>query len=155
MEIQGLPAGKNNPINNIEGKNTRKISQGISEKKSDTVIISDFPGTHDTALDMADIRVEFEPRNELVETISQRISDGKYDTRELLSSLAEKMVEADVLFSAVYNEFEFQARADRISEAEAQIETRNYDNQTVIKVIAGRLVHILGFSSLLGDKPEG
>ena len=151
MEIQGLPLGNNAPVNNLGGKNTRKVSSVNLSKQTDSVEISGLLNGQDKDYEASVVRTEFEPRTELIESVSRRISDGEYNTRDMIMKVAEKIVGADVVTDIFHSEFESQVREIRVEEAQDNIESKDYDSHEVLNELANRLVHVLGFSSLFGD----
>ena len=96
MKIQGLFFG-NNVIKNIGGNNTKKVPTGNLNKQSDSVEISgaatDKVMINDTSYV---VETEFQPRTELIESVSGRVSDKEYDSPNVLENIAEKLIEADI-----------------------------------------------------------
>jgi len=154
MEIQGLPLGNKAPVNGLEGKNTRKVSSVNHSKHTDSLEISGLLNGQENDYSAAVVKAEFEPRTELVESISRRISDGKYNTRDMIENVSERIIEADVVTDIVNTEFESQAREIKVEEAQNNIESEMYNNHEVFHEVANKLFHILGFSSLFGNNSD-
>ena len=151
MEIQGLPLGNNAPVNSVGGKNTRKVSSVNLSKHTDSVEISGLLNGQDKDYEASLVKTEFEPRAELIESVSRRISDGDYNTRDMNMKVAERIVEADVVTDIFQSEFESQAREIRVEEAQNNIESESYNSQEVLHDVANQLIHVLGFSRLFGN----
>ncbi len=151
MEIQGLPLGNNAPLNGLGGKNTRKSSSVNHSKQTDSVEISGLLNGQDKDYETSVSKTEFEPRTELIDSVSRRISEGEYNTRDMIMNIAEKIVEADVVTDIFQDEFESQARETKIEEAQNNIESESYNSREVTHEVANQLINVLGFSSLFGN----
>lgn len=150
MKIQGLPYG-NNGINNINGKNTHKVSSRNVIKRSDSVGNSGYllgkdkvDGTPFVA------ETEFEPRVELMESVSERLSNGIYNAPDILEKIAEKVIDAHVATDSISDILMDQVRPEKIEEVNDNIIKNYYDNSEVMQEIATKIINNLGFSRLFG-----
>ena len=148
MKIQGLPLGTNN-INNIGGKNTQKVSAKNIINRADSVEISE-PVVGRDMINEASIVVEteFQPRTELIESVSRRISGGEYNNQEMLGNIAERVIEANVVSNIVSERPGEVVRAEKIEQVTENIANNLYNNQEIIREIANRITTVVGLSDL-------
>ena len=148
MKIQGLPLGTDN-INNIGGKNTQKVSAKNIIKRADSVEISE-PAVGRDMINESSIVVEteFQPRTELIESVSRRISGSEYNNQEMLGNIAERVIEANVLSNIVSERPGEVVRTERIEQVTENIANNLYDNRKIIREIANRITTVVGLSDL-------
>ena len=148
MKIQGLFFG-NNVIKNIGGSDTKKVSTENLNKRSDSVEIS---GTAPDKVMINDtsyvVETEFQPRAELIESVSGRVSGEEYNSPDVLENIAEKLIEADITTDIVSDIRESQMNSEEIEEINNNIANNSYDNQDVIREIASKIVDVIDLSSL-------
>ncbi len=148
MKIQGLPLGTNN-INNIGGKNTQKVSAKNIIKRADSVEISEPVVGRDMINESSIVvETEFQPRTELIESVSRRISDGEYNNQEMLGNIAERVIEANVVSNIVSERPDEVVRTERIEQVTENIANNLYDNQEIVRAIANRITTVVGLSDL-------
>ena len=148
MKIQGLPLGTNN-INNIGGKNTQKVSAKNIIKQADSVEISETAVGRDMINESSIVvETEFQPRTELIESVSRRISGGEYDNQEMLGNIAERVIEANVVSNIVSERPGEVVRTERIEQVTENIANNLYDNQEIVRAIANRITTVVGLSDL-------
>ena len=151
MEIQGLPFENNAQIKNLGEKSTRRISSVNLNKKADSVEISGFSKGKEKVDEVSKIKTEFEPRIELIESISRRLSAGEYVTRDMNMNVAGTIVDADIVNDVIINILENNVRDIKVKDANNNVESDNYSNPNIIREIAKQLINVLGFSSLFGN----
>ena len=96
MKIEGLFFG-NNVIKNIGGSDTKKVSTENLNKRSDSVEISRAAPDKNMIDDTSFVvETEFQPRAELIESVSGRVSGEEYNSPDVLENIAEKLIEADI-----------------------------------------------------------
>lgn len=148
MKIQGLFFG-NNVIKNIGGSNTKKVPTGNLNKKSDSVEISgaapDKVVINDTSFV---VETEFQPRDELIESVSGRISNEEYNSPGMLENIAEKLIEADITTDIISDIRESQMNSEEIEEINNNIANNYYDNQDVMQDIVSKIIDVIDLSSL-------
>ncbi len=153
MKIQGLFFG-NNVIKNIGGNNTKKVPTENLNKQSDSVEISgaapDKVMINDTSYV---VETEFQPRTELIESVSGRISGEEYNSPDMLENIAEKLIEADITTDIIPDQVgddirENQMNSEEIEEINNNIANNYYDNQDVIQDIASKIIDVIDISSL-------
>ena len=150
MKIQGLPYG-NNGINNINGKHTQRVSSGDIVRRSDSVGNSGFLSGKDKVDETSfGVETEFEPRIELMESVSGRLSDGAYNTQDILEKIAEKVIDANVVTDNISDILEDQVRPEKIEEVNDNIVNNYYDNPEVMQEIAVQVIENIGISKLFG-----
>ena len=148
MKIQGLPLGTNN-INNIGGKNTQKVSAKNIIKQADSVEISETAVGRDMINESSIVvETEFQPRTELIESVSRRISGGEYDNQEMLGNIAERVIEANVVSNIVSERPGEVVRTEKIEQVTENIANNLYNNQEIIREIANRITTVVGLSDL-------
>ena len=148
MKIQGLPYG-NNEINNISGKNTQKISSRNIIKRSDSVGNSGFLSGKDKVDETSFVvETEFEPRIELMESVSRRLSDGTYNAPGILEKIAEKVVDANVVTDNISDMLDDQVRPEKIEKGNDNVMNNYYDNPDVMQEIAVKIIENIGISKL-------
>ena len=153
MKIQGSFFG-NNLIKNIGGSNTKKVPTGNLNKKSDSVEISGVPSDKNMINDTSFVvETEFQPRAELIESVSGRVSDEEYNSPDVLENIAEKLIEADIATDIIHDQVgddirESKMNSEEIEEINNNIANNYYDNQDVMQEIAGKIIDVIDISSL-------
>lgn len=151
MEIHGIPSENNSHVNGLSGKNNRKVSSVNLSKRTDSVEISGLSISNEKVYEASIVKTEFEPRIELIESVSKRISDGEYNTRDMIMNIAEKIVDADVIMDIITDEFESRARGIKVETANSNVETDNYSDPNIIREVANRIINVIDFSGLFGN----
>jgi len=151
LKIQGLPYG-NNEVNNINGKNTQRVSTRNIIRRSDSVVNSGFLSGGDKVDETSfTVETEFEPRIELMESVSSRLSGGVYNAPDILEEIAKNVIDADVATDIISDMLEDQVRAEKIEEVNDNIVNNYYDNPEIIRGIAVQIINNPGFSRLFGE----
>ncbi len=147
MEIQGLSYG-NNGINNIDSKATQKVSQKNLAKGSDSVENSGLSIVKDSIDEISIIETEFEPRIALMKEVAERLSNGAYNTLNILREIGGKLIDADVATDAISYISEEQLRHEKVDEVNNNIVNNYYDNPEVKQEIAVKFIENIGISKL-------
>lgn len=147
MEIQGLSYG-NNGINNINSKETQKVSSKNPAKGSDSVENSGLSIVKDSIDEISIIETEFEPRIALMKEVEERLSNGAYNTLNILRGIADKLINADVATDVISYVSEEQLRPEKINEVNGNIVNNYYDNPEVKQEIAVKIIENIGISKL-------
>ena len=160
MKIQGLFFG-NNVIKNISGSNTKKVPTENLNKRSDSVEISGAPSDKNKIDDTSFVvETEFQPRAELIESVSGRVSGEEYDSPDMLENIAEKLIEADITTDIIPYQVgddirESQMNSEEIEEINNNITNNYYDNQDVIREMASKIIDVIDLSSLFENDSNG
>lgn len=151
MKIQGVPFG-NNGINSIKGKNPSKVSTQNDLKKSDSVEISGRVAGKDIVERLSHgFETEFQPRVELMEAVSRRISSSTYSAPEVLENIAESIINSKIVPDVAESIPMDQVRIEKVEEAGGNVEQSYYDNPDVVYEIAARILSLVVPASLLGN----
>lgn len=160
MKIEGLFFG-NNVIKNIGGSDTKKVSTENLNKRSDSVEISRAAPDKNMIDDtLFVVETEFQPRAELIESVSGRISGEEYNSPDMLENIAEKLIEADITTDIIPYQVgddirESQMNSEEIEEINNNITNNYYDNQDVIREMASKIIDVIDLSSLFENDSNG
>jgi len=155
MKIQNLFAGDNN---------IRKSADSSKPKQAEAK-----PGAADGAKSVSSagyvreqseaaafkVDPEFPPRIELVNQARERVAQGDYDKRYVLS-IAKKLIDLPII-NDVIDEAEMNSRndspdrVDRVEQAREQVQLGHYDDPAVREKIAENLISALGLDFLAQD----
>ena len=154
MKIPDVSFG-NNGIKNI-GENS---ASGKTSKKRSTTMDSIKLSGAANGLEQAQrllqsVEMEYPPRMELVNEVTERIERGAYNN-ELLDSVAEGVVELSVVKDvitevAVNNDMKLEDRAEKVEEVNSQVSEGYFDDPEIMIKIAASLIRELGLSSYIG-----
>lgn len=153
MKIYGLPPMEGG-IRNISDKKQSKAAPVENPKASDTVNISRDGSTVENTAVSYDVSPDFPVRNEVIQTVAERIARNTYNEPEVQEKVADKMIESfgeanagsDSSTPATAME-----RTERVETAQAQATDGYYDNAEILNTIAERLISAQGLSSLFGN----
>ena len=153
MKIQGLFFG-NNVIKNIGGNDTKKVSTENLNKRSDSVELSGASADKNIIPNRVGdetslvVETEFQPRTELIESVSGHMSDEEYNSPDMLENIAEKLIEADIAVDIISNIRENQMNSEEIEEINNDIANNYYENQDVMREIANKIMNNINLSDL-------
>ncbi|MFC1561140.1 hypothetical protein ACFL4V_01540 [Candidatus Latescibacterota bacterium] len=135
-------------IKNISGNDTKKVSARNLNKQSDSVELSGAATDKNMDETSFVVETEFQPRAELIESVSGRVSDEEYNSPDVLENIAEKLIDADVATDIISDIRENQMDSEEIEEINNNIANNYYDNQDVIQEIASKIIDVIDLSSL-------
>ena len=151
MKIQGFSYGGNGlpKINDTRAKRTQQEQPG----KRDSVQLSKstYSGTVDSSKLTGE--PEFPVRTDIVKGIRERIREGTYNTAEVLEKTAEKILDSGAINDvtsdiAISRQETKSARKEKVDSANDQASQKYYDQPSVMKQVAGKIIDTLGFSTL-------
>jgi hypothetical protein len=148
MKIDGLPIG-NNRLSKVNDTQKSSASDMLKRK---TVSTERGTTVERDRLEVAGFIVdaEYDPRVDRLESVAQRLTGSGYDSQEVKESIAEKMVEADIV-SGLSEDTELvsDVRHEQVKQVDEKISAKYYNTDDVLREIAGRLAPVVGLSDLL------
>jgi len=128
MNINGIPPG-NSRIGNVEGK--PKTDPAGSGRNSEPVNGTQSAPVKDRLEDITlVVDTEFEPRPDLIDTVTRRVSGEESDSRAETGSATD---------------------TERAGETDRNVSSGYYDSEEVVRLIAENILPIIDISGMFGN----
>lgn len=151
MKIHGVPFGADR-ARNTDG--TQKAGTTGEYRKAGKTAVQGTVVAKDRLVEGGfAVEPEFEPRVELIESVSKRISAGEYQRPEVAETVARKLVEPAAEPDAPAEDTD-AVPVQRLETISEHISAEYYDSEQVQRIIAERLAPVLGLSALFGPAAE-
>ncbi len=146
MEIYGLPPGGNR-IESIDGK--QKVDSSKAPKRAVTENVQRAPQGKDRVEDATFVvATEFEPRLDLSESVTRRLTGGKQSGPAVTEATGEQPA-SDLPNDSNVN---VENRGERNEEGDRNFSNNYYESATIARQIAENISPIVDLSGLLSDQ---
>lgn len=150
MNIQGLPIGSES-AKTVGGKQAQDVKSSRETVRADSVTrASQVDGYEKHEALTSPVETEYEPRLELLEQVTQRISSGEYNTQAVLERVAERIAEQHIVTDTDGAEVSSD-RNDDLDEITENVSENYYERPEVQYEIARRVLEIVHPSRIDGD----